>query len=134
MLIFQDYPFIVPLIALILAETIKVILSTIKQKKLVTYTFLHSGGMPSGHSALVGSLLTLVYLKNSISSVEFAIAVVIFIVVSVDAVKIRWQAGKHAVVLNQLQKKEKLDEKLGHTFWQMAAGVVLGAVITFVLI
>lgn len=127
---FQNYPFLVPLVALFLAESLKVIVTSIQQKHFSAQTFLHSGGMPSGHSTLVSSLATLVALKNSVHSIEFAIAMVMAIVVLYDAVSIRWQAGKHAKILNQLQKEKKLDERLGHSYLQMFAGTVLGILVS----
>lgn len=123
---FQTHSFLIPLFALFLAESLKVLVTSIQQKHLSLKTFLHSGGMPSGHSALVSSLATLVYFKFSSQSIEFAIAFVLAIVVLYDAVSIRWQAGKHAQVLNKLQKEKKLDERLGHTYLQMFAGIILG--------
>lgn len=126
---FQEFPFLIPLFALFLAETFKVIITSIQQKQLSLKIFLHSGGMPSGHSTLASSLATVVYFKSSPQSIEFAIAIVLAIVVLYDAVSIRWQAGKHAQVLNKLQSEKKLDERLGHTYLQMFAGICLGVAV-----
>lgn len=122
----QQYPFLIPFSALLLAEILKIVFDSIKNKKLSFKNFLHSGGFPSGHSALVSSLATLVYFKFSPQSMEFALAMVLAIIVLYDAVNLRGEAGKHAQVLNQLQKKAKLEERLGHTYLQMLAGVVVG--------
>lgn len=127
---FRTYPFLIPLFALFLAESLKVLITSVQQKHFSAKTFLHSGGMPSGHSTLVSSLATIVCLKNGVHSVEFAIAMVMAIVVLYDAVSIRWQAGKHAKILNQLQNEKKLDERLGHTYWQMLAGTILGITVS----
>jgi len=133
MQIFHDFPFLVPVFALFIAESLKVIVTSIQQKHLSMKTFLHSGGMPSGHSTLVSSLVTLVYFRFSPKSVEFAMAMVLAIIVLYDAVSLRWQAGKHAKILNQLQKEKRLDERLGHTYLQMFAGICLGFIVTFLL-
>lgn len=130
---FQNYPFLIPLVALFLAESLKLVITSIQQKHFSAQTFLHSGGMPSGHSTLVSALATLIALKKSVHSIEFAMAMVLAIVVLYDAVSIRWQAGKHAKILNQLQKEKKLDEQLGHSYLQMFAGTVLGILVTIVL-
>lgn len=129
----HEYPFLIPIFALFIAESLKVIITSVQQKHLSIKTFLHSGGMPSGHSTLVSSLVALVYFKFSANSIEFAIATVLAIIVLYDAVTLRWQAGKHAKILNKLQSEKKLDERLGHTYLQMLAGTVLGFLITFLL-
>ncbi len=131
MQIVHDFPFLIPLVALFLAESLKVVITSVQQKKLSLRTFLHSGGMPSGHSSLVSSLATVVYFVSGLGSVEFAIAMVLAIIVLYDAVSLRWQAGKHAKVLNTLQSEKKLDERLGHTYLQMFAGIVLGTSVAY---
>lgn len=133
MTLFHQYPFLIPLVALFLAETFKVIIASFRKKKLQIVNFLHSGGMPSGHSALVSSLTTLAYLKFGVSSIEFAITVVLAIIVLYDAVNLRGEAGKHAKVLNQLQNTLSLEERLGHTYPQMVAGVILGGSVAWFL-
>lgn len=134
MQIFHEFPFLIPLFALFLAESLKVLITSIQRGSFSLKTFLHSGGMPSGHSTLVSSLATVVYIKLSPHSIEFAIAMVLAIVVLYDAVTLRWQAGKHAKILNRIQKEVKLDERLGHTYLQMFAGIVLGFLVALVLL
>lgn len=133
MTVFQSYPVLIPLTAIFLAEFLKTIISSIQEKRLTLNTFLHAGGMPSGHSAFVSSLTTLVYLKLGLESIEFAIVTVITIIVLYDAVNLRGEAGKHAKLLNSIQEKTKLEERLGHTYPQMIVGVVLGVTIACLL-
>jgi hypothetical protein len=127
---FISYPFFIPILAVFLAELLKVALGSIKKRRLSFDTFLRSGGMPSGHSALVGSLFVLVYLLKGIHSIEFTITAIFSLIVMYDAINIRMEAGKHARILNFLQKKERLSESLGHTFWQVGVGFVFGGGIT----
>lgn len=134
MTFFHSYPVFIPLAALFLAEFFKTLVATFKNKKLTLNPFLHAGGMPSGHSAFVSSLAALVYLKTSFHSIEFAIVMVVAIIVLYDAVNLRGEAGKHAQVLNQIQNKQRLEERLGHTYPQMIAGVVLGICVAFLLV
>lgn len=134
MIFFQNYPFLIPLISVFCAELIKVSIESVRKKHWSIKNFLHSGGMPSGHSSLSGGILYTSFHISGIQSVEFSIATVLAIVVMYDAINLRRQAGKHARVLNTLQKKEKLDERLGHTFMEMLMGFILGIGVAIVLL
>ncbi len=134
MSIFQNYPILVPLFIVIITEILKVVISSIKQKKLLLNQFFHSGGMPSAHASLVGSLLFVVYFLRGISSPEFAITGIFALIVVYDAMNVRMEAGKHALVLNTLQKKEQLDERLGHTVVEAVCGFLFGIIVAWVLL
>lgn len=135
MTFFRTYPIFVPLIAGFLAESAKVIIYSLRNKKLCRDRFFHSGGMPSGHSALVGSLIfTVLLIEKDLRSANVTITFIFALIVMYDALNVRRQAGKHAQVLNRLQKKEKLDEVLGHTLPQVIAGFLLGMTTAVVLL
>jgi len=98
---------------------------------LVTST----GGMPSSHSATVSALALAVGLFDGFISAGFAISMVLAGVVLHDAVTIRRQAGMQAARINiifdnllaghALTEKD-LKEVLGHTPFEVAAGVGIG--------
>lgn len=107
------------------------------------YTFFTSGGMPSSHSSFVSSLAITVGLKYGFSSDLFAIVTVFALIVTYDASGVRRAVGMQANVLNNLIKhledksfandkqliKEDLKELIGHTPFEVFAGVLLGALI-----
>ena len=107
------------------------------------YTFFTSGGMPSSHSSFVSSLAITVGLKHGFSSDLFAIVTVFSLIVTYDASGVRRAVGQQANVLNNLIKhledksfakdkeliKEDLKELIGHTPFEVFAGVLLGAII-----
>jgi hypothetical protein len=108
------------------------------------YTFFTSGGMPSSHSSFVSALTITVGLKHGFSSDLFAIITVFALIVTYDASGVRRAVGQQANVLNNLIKhlenkssvkerqlliKEDLKELIGHTPFEVFAGVLLGAVI-----
>ena len=109
------------------------------------YTFFTSGGMPSSHSSFVSSLAITVGLKHGFSSDLFAIVTVFSLIVTYDASGVRRAVGQQANVLNNLIKhledksfakdkeliKEDLKELIGHTPFEVFAGVLLGAIIAF---
>jgi acid phosphatase family membrane protein YuiD len=104
-----------------------------------------TGGMPSSHSAGVASLATYIGLKKGLSTVPFALATMLSLIVMYDAMGIRRQAGNIATEVNALeekvvqlveqnlpfrqlegQAKDPLEERLGHLPAEVLAGAMLG--------
>lgn len=99
------------------------------------------GGMPSAHSATVMGLTTAAAITYGGRSFEFAMALFFAIIVMYDAMGVRYETGQEAKALNRLHRErledpenspgeplleKPLDEKMGHTFPEIAAGVVIG--------
>ena len=123
------------------AQLAKTIIHTVVARTFVAERLIGTGGMPSSHSATVTGLATAVFFRCGASSVEFALAASLAIIVMYDALGIRRQAGKHAQVLNEmmdtmekmdqidwntLSPDDRLKEFLGHTPSQVVAGIVIG--------
>ncbi len=116
------------------AQLIKLITNLIIHKRFVWERLFGDGGMPSGHSATVTSLATIIGLMEGFTSPLFAIATVLAVVVCHDAMGVRQETGKQAMMLNEiiriLDKDElpevKLKELVGHTPLQVLAGIILG--------
>ena len=103
---------------------------------------LRAGGMPSSHSALVAAAAHSIGLNLGFSSPLFTVSFVLAIIVIYDATGIRRQAGKHAVIINQMireltsghpLKQEQLREVLGHTPLEAVAGTILGVLSAHIL-
>ena len=135
-------PVLVPtLIAWVLAQFIKLVLTLLFQRKLDLVRLFGSGGMPSSHSASVTCAAMMAGLLNGFNSVIFGLAAVIALVVMYDAAGVRRAAGKQAKLLNELIEnyfsdhyinEKKLKELLGHTPVEVLAGSILGIVISIV--
>lgn len=119
------------------AQILKAILHMIINRRFDIHRLFGDGGMPSGHSATVSSLAMFSALVYGPSSFQFAIAAVFAIIVCHDAMGVRQETGKQAVLINEMIKsfeilssKElpevKLKEFVGHTPIQVLAGVLLG--------
>lgn len=133
--IFTNRLIVIPLLACILAQIIKVSVDTFTNRKFSFRYLVSTGGMPSSHSALVGALATGVGQILGWSSPEFAIASIFAGIVMYDAAGVRQAAGKQAKILNQIMdeflnhedlNEEKLKELLGHTPFQVLVGLSLG--------
>lgn len=100
------------------------------------------GGMPSSHSALVTSVALSIGLQEGFGSSLFALAFALAVIVIYDAAGVRRQAGIHAERINEIMKdflesrnfpEGELKEVLGHTTFEVIAGIILGILITFVV-
>lgn len=127
----HQYPIIIPFIAILAAEIAKVTIDIITKRHKIR--FVNPGGMPSGHSAFVSSLVVVVAYREGIESTAFMIAAVIALVVMYDAVTLRYESGKQAQSINK-HHETGLEESLGHTHWEVIAGALFGAVLSFILL
>jgi len=103
---------------------------------------ISSGGMPSSHSALVTAVSLSIGLQEGFNSPLFALAAALAVIVVYDAAGVRRQAGIHAQRINALMQtfleshqvpEKELKEVLGHTPFEVIAGVLLGIVISLLL-
>lgn len=133
-----------PVTSWLVAQVLKVIINAIIHKKLDWERLVGDGGMPSGHSATVSSLAMFALLKSGPGSFEFAVCAILAIIVCHDAMGVRQEAGKQAVVINdiveqfeRLLKQDIVDidlkELVGHTPLQVLAGITLGVCNAFVM-
>ena len=139
---FTNKALIAPLIAWTIAQLIKVVIEIVTNHRLDLGRLVSSGGMPSSHSAFVSALATTVGLIDGVGSVTFAISVIFASVVLYDAAGVRHSVGKQAVVLNRIIREFRerrpiaeleadLKELIGHTAFEVAAGVLLGVGVAF---
>ncbi len=127
------------------AQVLKVIIHWIIYKKLVWERLFGDGGMPSGHSATVSSLAVICGLICGTGSAEFAVAAILAIVVCHDATGVRREAGRQAMVINELVDafkglsagdelpEVKLKEFVGHTPIQVIMGILIGVANAFLM-
>ncbi len=127
MQLFETYLFLIPLIVMVCAECAKHAFEGFTHG-----VWFHHGGMPSSHSAFVTSLLIVVGKKEGLDSAAFAMVVVFACIVWYDAAFVRSQVGEQGRVLNILQQLERFSERVGHSILEVIAGIVFGAVVTFV--
>lgn len=134
--ILQNTCLISAVLAWAAAQLCKLLIELIAHHRLDWERLTGDGGMPSGHSATVTALAGAALLQYGAASFQFAISAVLAIIVMHDAMGVRWQAGQHARTINELLLKlngappeEMLEELLGHTPLQVAAGALLGALV-----
>lgn len=127
------------------AQVLKTIIYLILNKQFRAERLVGSGGMPSSHSATVCALATAACLEFGPGSFQFAISLILAIIVMHDAMGVRRETGIQAKVLNEIMEtfekmgrselsaQDKLKEFVGHTPLQVLMGAILGIVIAFIL-
>jgi acid phosphatase family membrane protein YuiD len=125
-----------PLLAWGIAQFLKVLLVSVRQRRLNLRVLAETGGMPSSHSALVTGLTFGIGRINGFNSAPFAIALIFAFVVMYDAAGVRRAVSLQARVLNRMLtemieaqhfNEERLRELIGHTRFEVAVGALLGA-------
>ena len=131
-----------PLVAWAIAQAAKVILTSMRQRRLNLRVLAETGGMPSSHAAIVMGMTTAVGKYAGVSSAAFAIALIFSFVVMYDAAGLRRAAGRQAAILNRLvedlvhmrgMQEQRLRELLGHTPVEVLVGAGLGIVVGLIL-
>lgn len=153
MTILDNFPLWSALLAIGLAQFIKIPLNYLATREWSWPLMFSTGGMPSSHSAAVTALSTAVALEEGLSSNAFAISAIIGVIVMFDATGVRRHAGMQAVVLNKLveefnhllegmktfkvhartEKTKKLKELLGHQPIEVFMGGWLGIIVSLCL-
>lgn len=135
--LFQNHVLITAALGWLVAQTMKVLLVLIQNKRFDWRRFVGSGGMPSSHSSFVISLTTAIGYTEGIASPLFAVCAVLSFVVMYDASGVRRATGTQAKVINKLVDSyeeseeieifdEKLKELIGHSPIEVFAGAIVG--------
>jgi hypothetical protein len=128
------------LTAWFLAQTLKVTIAAIKEKRFDFRWFIGTGGMPSSHAAGAAALASSVGLDYGFQTVVFALAATFAVVVMFDAQGVRRATGKQAQILNRIMediywqgkiKEDRLREFIGHTPIEVLVGMLFGISVAF---
>jgi acid phosphatase family membrane protein YuiD len=126
------------LLAMLLAQLIKLPMEYIKNDHWDFRVMTNAGGMPSSHSSLVTATTLAIGLFEGFNTSLFALALAISMIVIYDAAGVRRQAGIHAEKINLILEElfsgqpisqKQLKEVLGHTPLEVAAGTLLGLLV-----
>lgn len=130
------------LVAWTLAQILKVLIEYIIIRKWNWALLFQAGGMPSSHSAMVSATSLSIGMLIGFDTGVFALSAVLAMIVIYDATGIRRQAGKQAILINnmideitkgKIPPQDRLKEVLGHTPGEAFMGTLLGLVIAFLI-
>lgn len=146
--IFKNHILIAATFSWLISQILKFVITAIVEKKWRFERLVGDGGMPSGHSATVTAMTVMTGYICGLASPEFAIAMLLAIIVMHDATGVRREAGKHAVTILQiidafnevvsekdkLAQQEKLKIFVGHTPVQVFFGAITGVLVSVIYI
>ncbi len=139
------------LLSILIAQSVKVPIYYLTDRKWDVSKMFSTGGMPSSHSAAVSSLATVVAFRSGAGSMLFAACVVFGVIVMYDAAGIRRHAGEQAIAINKLEAEirryldnpaaafrqdvyqKRLKEMLGHQPSEVFMGALLGVVLGLIV-
>ncbi|MGN7477568.1 divergent PAP2 family protein [Solibacillus silvestris] len=104
----QNTPLWLGISAIVFAQILKVPINFIVTRKVDWSLLTSTGGMPSSHSAAVTSVAAAVGIEAGFDSATFAVAAMLAGIVMYDASHVRFQAGQHAAVLNEIRHDLRL--------------------------
>jgi len=138
----QNKILIITLAVWAIAQTIKVLLGVVRERRFNFRWFIGTGGMPSSHAAGATALATTCGLSKGFDSVLFALAAVFALVTMFDAQGVRRSTGQQAEILNKViediywkgkLESNRLIELIGHTPFQVFVGSIIGFFLSVVL-
>lgn len=139
----MNKPFNAALLSWFLAQSIKAVILTVKQKRFRFDLYSLPGGFPSSHSATVSGLAASIGMLYGFDSAVFAVAIILAFFMIYDAKVIRGAAGKQAQSLNRLiemfneeegEDMDKLREVLGHSILEIVGGILIGVTVAFLIV
>lgn len=142
------YTLVAPFSAIILAQALKPLIHYLMSKELDWKYLVASGGFPSSHTAGVSAVTLAIGLKQNFSSDLFAVTLIIALVISYDAMNVRYYAGQNIQITQQLIRDiteisqiqlddpiyfTKMKDVLGHKWFEVIGGILLGIAVAGVL-
>lgn len=137
-LIFQNKVVIATILGWVTAQSIKIAINSIKEKRFNFRWVIGTGGMPSAHSSGVMSLATAVGIQQGFDSTIFVITMVFAVVIAFDAQGVRRATGQQAEILNKILddiywrrkiQEDRLKELIGHTPFEVFVGSLIGILV-----
>lgn len=131
--IYYENLILVPAVAFVVTVFLKWISIKIKTGKLDIAWAIWSWWMPSVHSSVVVALATAVAIKHWIWSDFFAISMAFTVIIIYDAINVRFEAGQHAIAINESIWEKKYKESLWHLPSEAFAWSILWIIVAIIL-
>lgn len=131
--IYYENLILVPAVAFVVTVFLKWISIKIKTGKLDVAWAIWSWWMPSVHSSVVVALATAVAIKHWIWSDFFAISMAFTVIIIYDAINVRFEAGQHAIAINESIWEKKYKESLWHLPSEAFAWSILWIIVAIIL-
>ena len=126
---FYEHLLLIPTITFVITVFLKWIFVKLKTWKIDISRSLWSWWMPSVHSSVVVSLATAIAIKYWVNHDLFAIAMSFTVIIIYDAINVRFEAGQHAIAINESLWHKKFKESLWHLPSEAFAWSLLGIIV-----
>lgn len=136
-------PGIAALLSGLIAQVAKVVLEAVLRRRWRPHLLFSNGGMPSSHTATVTTLALAVGRTAGYESEIFSLVLIFSLFVVFEATGLRQEIGHQAQVLNELMDSalhgervdgRRLRELVGHTWAEVAGGLICGALFYYVVL
>ena len=139
----NDFPSIyvlAPLVGWFVAHLAKFVINLVvsggREKDL--RVFFRAGGMPSSHTAVMVTTLTVLGGTQGIGSPIFGLAVAVTAIIIYDALNVRRSVGELGDVLRKVVAHTKVEDRFriayGHTGPEVIGGLIVGLLCGYVLL
>ena len=136
--------FLVPIFVGIIIQSMKIVIDFWNERNIAVDSLWRAGGLPSVHSWVSSSIVTIMFLEFGHNSAEFAIAFTFAFLFWYDSMNIRHEAWKHAKYLNKINSQLKsvlefsdkaifFKERLWHTFIEVIWGIIVWFFLTLII-
>lgn len=119
---------LMPFFAWCVAGFVKYVINYIRfgkeAKALIGY-----GGFPSTHTTIMSSVVFLTGFREGFATPLFSLGLGALLILVIDAHGLRRKVGEQAKMLNRLQGENVLRERMGHSWGEIAGGIVLGVLL-----
>ena len=96
-----------------------------------SYSLIGYGGFPSTHTTIISSVVFMAGFTYGFKTPIFSLGLGILLLMIIDAHGLRNKVGEHARLLNGLQDKVTLRERMGHSWWEIFGGLMLGLLLAW---
>lgn len=121
-----------PFVAWAAAGSLKFLINYIRFGKSAT-GLIGYGGFPSTHTTVLSSTVFLAGLTEGFDTPLFSLGLAVLIVLVIDAHGLRRKVGEQAGLLNKIYPGANLRERMGHSWAEIAGGLALGGLITYII-
>lgn len=123
---------LMPFVAWTVAGSLKFLINCLRERRFA-FDLIGYGGLPSNHSAIVGSMACLIALREGIAHPAFGVAVTLAYIVLLDAGGLRRHVARQARAINRIEPAAGLRERIGHSRAELAAGLATGGAVAWAL-
>ena len=124
---------LLPFVAWVVSGTLKFLVNSFRTgsfkggKKLIGY-----GGLPSTHTSIISSAVFFYGFSEGFFTPTFTLGLSVMMLFIMDAHNLRRKIGTHAEILNTLQDKIELRERMGHTWIEIFCGLFVGMTLGYI--